>query len=482
MPSNEDPVVLKKQRTVIKSSCTRTKTYVEAIESVTPSVTAQLVERRAKLEQYCSEYNMVQSKLEMIDENECNDRIAFEEAFFGLSARIRELLDPTRVMHRDTATPSPTASLSSGTRELATHVRLPKLSLPTFGGKYDDWFPFFDAFNSIIHSNASLNNVQRLQYLRSSLTGEASNIINSLEISDLNYEIAWTMLKKRYDNKRVIMHAHVKAIIELPSMNKENVGELRQIADGASKHIHALKALNRPTTHWDDLLVYLLASKLDALTLREWQTSLTGTEIPTFKQLTEFIAHRCQVLEATCKTNVVPVRASNARASANGKRQTACAATLQPKCSFCKGEHSIYHCKDFLDLNIAHRNAEIRKLKVCFNCLCSTSHVANKCPSDACKVCKAKHNTLLHAIASTETADSSQAAPEKSSSVVTPAALVTHLSRSLDDQYAMLSTAVVHAHDSKGSLVPCRVLLDCGSQANFVTKNSCLLSVWYRVP
>ncbi|KMQ91221.1 hypothetical protein RF55_8939 [Lasius niger] len=427
MPSNEDPIVLKKQRTVIKASCTRIKTYVEAIDSVTPSVTAQLEERRAKLEQYWSEYNTVQSKLEIIDESEGNDRIAFEEAFFGLSAKIREFLNPPRVAPRDVATPSPTASTSSGIREPAIHVRLPKLSLSTFGGKYDDWFPFYDAFNSIIHSNASLNNVQRLQYLRSSLTGEAIDIISSLEISDRNYKIAWTMLKKRYDNKRVIVHTHVKAIMELPFMSKENVSELRQIADGASNHIHALKALSRPTAHWDDLLVYILASKLDTLTLQEWQTSLTGSEIPTFKQLVDFIAHWCQVLEATGKTNIASAKNSNARAPANEKRQTACAATLKFKCSFCKSDYSIYHCKDFLDLNTARRNAEIRKLKVCLNCLRSTSHVANKCPSSACRVCKAKHNTLLHTVAPTETADSSLETPEKSSSSATPAALVTHL-------------------------------------------------------
>lgn len=100
--------------------------------------------------------------------------------------------------------------------------------------------------------------------MRASLAGEASDIISSLEISDLNYEIAWTMLKERYDNKRVIVHTHVKAIMDLPSMNKENVSVLRQIADGASKHIHALRALNRPTAHWNDLLVYILSSKLDA--------------------------------------------------------------------------------------------------------------------------------------------------------------------------------------------------------------------------
>ena len=51
-----------------------------------------------------------------------------------------------------------------------------------------------------------------------------------------------------------------------------------------------------PTTHWDDLLVHLLTSKFYSLTLCEWRTSLAGNE-SSLKQLLDFIAHRCQVLE-----------------------------------------------------------------------------------------------------------------------------------------------------------------------------------------
>ncbi|XP_036148006.1 uncharacterized protein LOC118647346 [Monomorium pharaonis] len=471
MATEADPVALKRHRSTIKAACTRIKTYVDKIKSVTPSVLAQLEERRSKLEQHWAEYHAVQSQLEIIDEPECSDRVIFEEAFFDLSARIREILSPPRAAPRDTATPSPTTSSSPSLRDSAVHVRLPKLSLPTFSGKYDDWFPFFDAFNSIIHSNGSLSNVHKLQYLRSSLTGEASDVISALEISDLNYEIAWAMLKERYDNKRVIVHAHVKAIMELPSMTKENASELRQIADGASKHVHALRALNRPTAHWDDLLVYILSSKLDALTLREWQTSLTGSDIPVFKQLVDFIAHRCQVIEATCKSNLTPAKGVNSRALANGKRQVAAAATVKFKCSFCKGDHSIYHCKDFLELSVPRRKAEIRKLKMCGNCLRSTSHSAGECTSGPCRVCKAKHNTLLHAASSAEPTSAAQQSPENSNSAASPAALATHISRPFDGKYAILSTAVVHVYDNRNSLIPCRVLLDCGSQANFVSKN-----------
>ncbi|XP_018399979.1 PREDICTED: uncharacterized protein LOC108777551, partial [Cyphomyrmex costatus] len=304
---DENIAVLKKQRTVIKSSCTRTKTYVDSITVLTPSVIAQLEERKLKLDSNWSDYNTVQARLEALDDAEANDRPGFEEAYFALSANIREKLAFSVEATRSSA-PSPAPSSASNGHDSNAHVRLPKLNLPTFSGKYDEWFPFFDTFNAIIHSNTSISNVQKFQYLRSSLSSEASDVISSLEISDVNYEVAWRLLKERYDNKRIIVHTHIKAIMELPSMVKENSSELRQITDGACKHMRALQALQRPTSHWDDILIFILSAKLDTTTLREWQSSLEGTELPTLKQFIEFMTHRCQMLEATSRSLAVSAK------------------------------------------------------------------------------------------------------------------------------------------------------------------------------
>jgi len=141
-------------------------------------------------------------RLEMLEDAEASDRSTFEEAFYSLSAKIRELLSSSSSTRGVASSRSITRSHESP--ESLTNVRLLKLDLPSFSGKYDEWFPFSDIFNSVIHSNASLSNVQKFQYLRASLTGDAKNIVNSLEISNTNYDVAWTLLKERYDNQRVI--------------------------------------------------------------------------------------------------------------------------------------------------------------------------------------------------------------------------------------------------------------------------------------
>ncbi|XP_071647569.1 uncharacterized protein [Temnothorax longispinosus] len=245
MNSESDLGSLKRRRTTLKASCTRVKTHVDSITSVTPVVTAQLEERKSKLKQFWNDYNDVQTQLESLDEAEANDRAEFEEAFFDLSSRIRALtLRPSTT--RGVDTPSPTGSIAY---DSTVNVRLPKLDLPKFSGKYDEWFPFHDAFHSVIHANLSLivSNIHKLQYLRAATTDDAHKVISSLKISDDNYAVAWNLLKERYDNKRIIVQNHLKAIVELPAMNKENASELRQIADGAARHIQALKALKRPT-------------------------------------------------------------------------------------------------------------------------------------------------------------------------------------------------------------------------------------------
>jgi len=257
---------LKRRRAVIQDSCTRIKSFVDSVVSVTSTIAAQLEERRAKLDSNVSDYESVQAEIELLDASEESNRINFEEAFYALAARMRELLSPGSIPSR-AATGSP--SSEPDLPRSSAHIRLPKLELPTFTGKYDEWSPFFDAFQSIIHTNVSITAVQKLQYLKGCLKGDASKVISSLEISALNYEVAWNLLKKRYDNKRIIVQAHVRAIMELPCMSKENAIELRQIADGAMRHVHALNALGRPTSQWDDLLICILIDKLDARTSRE---------------------------------------------------------------------------------------------------------------------------------------------------------------------------------------------------------------------
>jgi len=136
MVDQSEATILKRQRTTIKASCTRIRTYVESIATISPSIVAQLEERKAIIEHYWAEYNDVQSRLESLDESEdCVRRLQRSILLHSsaLSGRIRELISPSPTLRMSIFSPSSSSVRDSDSR---THIRLPKLNLPTFSDKY----------------------------------------------------------------------------------------------------------------------------------------------------------------------------------------------------------------------------------------------------------------------------------------------------------------------------------------------------------
>ncbi|XP_071055002.1 uncharacterized protein [Onthophagus taurus] len=143
------------------------------------------------------------------------------------------------------------------------HVKLPVIDLPKFSGSYDTWLGFRDIFESLIHANASINDIQKFHYLLSALTGRARQVIESLEITNTNYQVAWELIRERYDNSRILIHNHVKALFNIKRVTGDNPQAIRKFIDDIRKHLRALAALNEPTDNWDTLLIYLAGTRLD---------------------------------------------------------------------------------------------------------------------------------------------------------------------------------------------------------------------------
>ncbi|XP_011883727.1 PREDICTED: uncharacterized protein LOC105570885, partial [Vollenhovia emeryi] len=213
MASEQDITALKRRRAVILGACTRTKTFVESLEIITPSIAAQLEERRTKLNDNWSEYQNVQLQIETLDKGESTHRNDFENAFYTLAARIRELLVP-QVLPRSETTPSPSLSNVSEIPRATTHVRLPKLELPVFSGKYEEWTPFFDAFQSIIHANASINERSNFKIPQNiKLADPQFNISSDIDIL-IGAELFWS----------VLCVGQIKASVSHPLLQKTRFG------------------------------------------------------------------------------------------------------------------------------------------------------------------------------------------------------------------------------------------------------------------
>ena len=93
----------------------------------------------------------------------------------------------------------------------------PKIEIPVFSGSYQQWTSFKDLFAETIHTNPSLSNAQKMQFLKSKVKGEAEKLIQHLTISSNNYETAWGILEHRFNNKKLIFSSHLNTPLSVPS-------------------------------------------------------------------------------------------------------------------------------------------------------------------------------------------------------------------------------------------------------------------------
>ena len=135
--------------------------------------------------------------------------------------------------------------------------------------------------------------------MKSALRGDASKVVGSLPLSDANYEQAKRLLIERYDNKRYIIQAHLRCLFDLSEVKSRSVASLRNIIDVSNKHLSALRGLGEQVDVWNTILIYLITSKLDHETRRQFELQNAGPETPLLKVLMDFLNRRCLALERT---------------------------------------------------------------------------------------------------------------------------------------------------------------------------------------
>ena len=62
-------------------------------------------------------------------------------------------------------------------------VKLPKIELPKFNGDISKWQTFWDQFESAVHNQVNLSDVDKFSYLRSLLNASASECISGLALT-----------------------------------------------------------------------------------------------------------------------------------------------------------------------------------------------------------------------------------------------------------------------------------------------------------
>lgn len=294
---------------------------------------------------------------------------------------------------------------------------LPAISLPNFSGVYSEWRQFRYLFSSLVGSNPDLSNVEKMQYLRSTLTGEPADLISKLTTSEESFSRAWHLLLSHYENKRLLISNQLELLLNPVPMAAHSAEELNSLLTRITDAVTALDTLGSPSEHWDQIVVYTIVQSLSSNLREAWEVHIdSSTEYPTFLDLKDFlIAHvramkKIEVISPSRLSTVsseevpMPERRSIAKparvkitmtpprdAEATKSRTSKC----NYPCSMCGGEHYISSCSAFKKLTLEDRREVVVTLqRLCFNCL--GLHSLRNCRTTTnCQICDGVHHSLL---------------------------------------------------------------------------------------
>ncbi|XP_049874134.1 uncharacterized protein LOC126372431 [Pectinophora gossypiella] len=505
------------KRGFIKARLTRLIKYVESLslekEVLSESKCIELKLRMQGASSLLEEFSGVQNQLdELLYETDFDKQVEarddFESSYYSMRAAATCHLG----IDQDTT------GSSKSTNRSQQSIKLPTISLPSFDGSYEHWLEFRDTFISLVHDSRDISNIQKFHYLKSSLKGSAELVIKSLEFSSNNYPITWELLLNRYNNSSLLVHNHVKALFSIQTITKESSVLLRKLIDTVLKNIRSLTVLGEPTDFWDTLIIYMVVSKLDSTTEREWEqykrTILlrnTDNSKLTLKvnDLLGFLRNRAEMLETLTRSTNTHDKKPNAHnlnaakvhchvANTNNDSTNTNKPFRKRSCLKCNTNHPLYSCQLFIDMPLPDKVKFVEDNKLCYNCM-RAGHSATTCRFGPCRKCNKKHNSLLHSDASDDGCTLAFLSLNEEPGIVARPSTSLGVSmcdsiqkprRDIDTvqvnnahidiqcaqssvQPVLLSTALVEICDSLGKYHKARVLLDSGSQRCFITKSLC---------
>ncbi|KAI5732210.1 hypothetical protein M8J77_023385 [Diaphorina citri] len=405
-------------------------------------------------------------------------------------------------------------------------AKLPQIDIRKFSGeRLEEFDSFISLYNKLIHTRDSLADIEKYSYLVSFLEGPALKIVQAVQFSAHNYQIAYTRLTERYQNPRVLANYYANRILETKGVGSESLQGLRLFLDQIYVNVQSLKALELADLS-DFIFLHLGLRFLDPRTRQLFENDHVKIKsIPSFNDLVTFVKNRCSVLEMSeassssygsssskpssqINSRFVPgptkrsfvTHGSSDGSSANNSAHSN-SQTHHIVCPLCSGPHKLSLCTDFLNRPPDARRSFVKSVRRCFACF--GTHSLAACQSTySCKVCRSKsHHSLLHfdssSIPTAGTHSSSFVNPKKgapptrthynanssqnpgtstSRDVTPPSEPSQSLSCKVNPQetplretQVLLGTAQVRIQDVFGNFHSARVCIDLGSQLNLIT-------------
>ncbi|UYV79597.1 K02A2.6-like, partial [Cordylochernes scorpioides] len=183
-------------------------------------------------------------------------------------------------------------------KKVNLHVKMPKLELPTFDGRLESWLSFKDLFYSAIGSNSQIPEIEKLQYLKGQLRGEALRLVNAFPITADNYVEVWQTLLTRYDNPKDLIFTQIDNALRLPKLADDNHKSMFKLLYSCNEIVRTVKVLGYQIDSLSDVFfVEIIQDKLDKTTRKQWELQNNPRVVPSIKDLMEFLEIHAKSLQ-----------------------------------------------------------------------------------------------------------------------------------------------------------------------------------------
>ncbi|XP_072400609.1 uncharacterized protein [Diabrotica undecimpunctata] len=481
----------------------------------------ELESRLSRAERLLDEFEEIEKEklkkmIGLLDEkyNSESEIVNFENLFYKTISKARKIVNDSRDLPNSNDSQSVVSEVHGG----GTKIKLPPIPIPTFDGTVENWLEFKDSFESLIHNDKSITDIQKFHFLKRALQGDATKVVQKRQTTSVSYNIVWKLLCDRYDDTPMLVDFHLDALLLFLNLVRESADQLRNMLDTVTETLLTLEKLNISVQSWDLIVIHCLTKKFDDNTFRCWEEKRPKGIVATLDEFKAFLNERVDTLKniernsKKVKENKWYSAGSHTNRNGNNKWQrhksfvstesnltetnTFSLTNQDPFCHYCKNKHYINNCEKFGKLRTYVRYEQTKKLGLCLNCLKKANHTSKYCKSGNCRKCGQKHHTLLHydTRPNTETGVGRPSGNKEYAGVkfgegdsVGGGGLQVGTSSSqalevlqhvgsvvLDNGIEvpgeiLLSTALIQVMARDGSWQTCRILLDSGSQPNLIT-------------
>ena len=413
-------------------------------------------------------------------EKEVEEASKYKQDLFKAIIAFEEVLNKTKKEPVEVNEPTPAQA------EKSVRVKLPKLDPKTFDGKAYEWQEFWDCFESSVHTNKQLSDVDKFAYLRSMVKGAAKSTISGFSLTSGNYGAAVELLKKRFANTNKIKVAHINELMNLnPVFHKDDTERLRTLYDLTETHYRGLTALEIDQETYSCVIVPKLLEKIPAGVRLNMTRGSEDYEDLNLENLLKALLKEIELRECTSQmfenrnstgTSVGNHKFKRGSGKPGGQATTSVLLSRKTesrvvKCVFCMGNHPHSDCRKVV--SVPERKALFRKYARCFICT-NKGHLARDCRSNRlCEHCGGRHHISIcegqgsHAReAEGKSTTVEPSVPPKQESPVT-VGVQNHVGAG---GRVALQTAKGIVHGERDLKI--RVLFDSGAQRSFITNTA----------